>query len=87
MSTGEVVHLGPIRPEHVSDGWRLEGDESGGWWLSKRLGDRVATIRGTTPTTCAWSVYRAGGRLLREASSYDVEEAKALADEWIREYR
>jgi len=88
MSDREAVRLGPIRPEHVGDGWRLDGDERGGWSLCKRVGDGVvAKIRATTSTTCAWSVYAADGRMLREASWDDVDEAKALADKWIREHR
>jgi len=79
------VRLGPIRPEHVGDGWRLEGDEAGGWWLSKRVGDMVSRVHGTSPTTCAWGIYRPDGRMIREASALEVQDAKAAADDWIRE--
>jgi hypothetical protein len=83
--SGDIARLGPIRPEHACGGWRLEGDDRGGWSLSKRVGDAVAKIRPTTPTTVSWGVYAADGRMLREASWDDVAEAKALADKWIRE--
>lgn len=85
MNGRDAAQLGPIRPEHVGDGWRLEGDERGGWWLSRPIGDLSVNICATTPTTCAWSIYRADGRMLREASSRNVEEAKAATVAWIRE--
>lgn len=81
-ATNEPAALGPIRPEHATDGWRLEGD-SRGWCVSKRVGAMIAKVRGTTPTTCVWGVYEAGGRMLREASSNDVEYAKTTATLWI----
>lgn len=77
--------LGPIRPEHA-DGWRLEGTEHGGWWLSKRLGPLCAQVRGTTPTTCSWTVYGPDGRLLRETSCGDVDRAKTDAMDWMKEW-
>jgi len=87
MTGGERTPLGPIRPEHVGDGWRLEGDERGGWCLTKRHGDLVAKVYSTTPKSVAWSIYRPDGRMLREASWDDVDEAMELADKWIREHR
>jgi len=85
MNCGDGVLLGPIRPEHVGDDWRLEGDERGGWWLSRPVGDLSVKIYATTPTTCAWSIYRADGWMLREASSRNVDEAKTAAVAWIRD--
>jgi hypothetical protein len=85
MTGDEVVQLGPIRPEHACDGWRLGGDEANGWCLYRPVGDLVAKVHGTTATTCAWGIYRPDGTMIREASWDDVDEAKALADKWIQE--
>lgn len=76
------IGLGPIRPEHARNGWRLEGDNRTGWQLTKRLdGGLVAKVAATTETTVAWSVYR-GGHLLREASALYVRAAQAAAVTW-----
>lgn len=80
----DTARLGPIRPEHATDGWRLEGDE-GGWWLSKRIGAVEAKIRATTPRTLSWRI-DAGGEFMREASAADVYHAKTMVDDWVEEY-
>lgn len=77
------TELGPIRPEHACGGWRLDGDLDR-WALTKPVGALIAKVYATTPTTVAWSVHRADGRMLRGASWDDVEEAKTLALNWIR---
>jgi hypothetical protein len=86
MNGGEIVRLGPIRPEHATGGWKLKGDDRGRWFLSKPAGPNIAPIQATTATTCAWGIYRANGRMLREASAKDVGQAKAAADAWVREH-
>ncbi|WP_024805591.1 hypothetical protein [Nocardia sp. BMG51109] len=73
--------LGPLRPEHATDEWRLDGDENS-WWLSKHADSLVAKIRPTTPTTCAWGIYTTDGRMIREASVTCVDVAKQAVDEW-----
>lgn len=70
---------GPIQPSDATDGWKLEGDETG-WWLSKEFGDTRAHIKATSATTCAW---RAGWR---EASARSVEDAKEAADHWMEKH-
>lgn len=86
MNGGERVHLGPIRPEHTRDGWRLEGDDRGRWRLVKHMGEAMVTIWPTTPWTCAWTV-SVDGRTVREASERRVETVQANAEAWVRENR
>lgn len=75
--------LGPIRPEHITDEWRLDGDDRR-WWLARTLPDgRHVRIYATTPTTTTWSVTDACGRVLREASELEVEAAKSAVKQWI----
>ncbi|MBF6333459.1 hypothetical protein [Nocardia transvalensis] len=79
----DTMPYGPIRPEHATGSWRLEGDERE-WWLWKPLGADRVQVKAATATTCVWSVVRAGGYLLQEAPpARDVEDAKAQADYWI----
>ncbi|QIS20088.1 hypothetical protein [Nocardia terpenica] len=87
MTGGAVVRLGPIGPEHVGDGWSLEGDDCDGWFLSKRVGDVSARIFATTATRCAWGVCQADGRMVRGASALDVPHAKAQAARWLGYHR
>jgi hypothetical protein len=76
---------GAIRPEHARDGWQFQGGQDREM-LVKRFGERTARIRATTATSCAWSIYRADGRLLREASERHVRDAKNAVARWIREH-
>jgi len=78
----EVSLLGPIRPEHAVDGWRLEGDDLGRWRLVKRFGDAVAMIVPTTSSPISWMILK-GRKVVRAASEQDVETAKAHAAAWI----
>jgi hypothetical protein len=75
--------FGPIRPEHAADGWELAGSAAE-WWLIKDFPGFYGQVRGTTATTCAWRIYRIGGRLVREASARSVADARAAADAWVR---
>lgn len=75
--------LGPIRPEHAGDGWRLEGDERSGWYLARRIYSLVGQIKGASPTSCVWTVYSGDGRVLRKAICDDVDAAKADGEEWM----
>lgn len=84
--TGDIVDLGQIRPEHATDGWRLDGDEHG-WWLTFPLtGGYHVRIYPTTATTVAWSAGD-GHQVLREASARNVDDAKSAVDQWIRKER
>lgn len=76
-------NLGPIRPQHEGNGWKLRGNEKGRWWLLKDFGRYIGIISATTPTTCAWQITTRAGDLLREASSDDVAVARAAADKWV----
>lgn len=81
--TGGVIDLGPIRPDHATDGWRLDGDEYG-WWLATTFpGGWLARIYATTPTTVAWTMFR-DGAMVREESARDVDTAKAHVKQWIQ---
>ncbi|ATL70262.1 hypothetical protein CRH09_32835 [Nocardia terpenica] len=81
---GDSVRLGPIRPEHVGDGWLLEGDERDGWHLSKSAG--AATVRiFVTASACGVGLCLPDGRMVRGMSARDVDDAKMLADTLIRE--
>jgi hypothetical protein len=73
--------LGPIRPEHATDGWRLEGDDHDRWRLAKRFGDTVAMVV-PTASAIAWTLLKSG-KVIRAASEQDVETAKAHATAWI----
>ncbi|MBF6328422.1 hypothetical protein [Nocardia transvalensis] len=76
------VPFGPIRPEHAVDGWSLAGgpDE---WWLTKDFGEYRMRVKATTATTVAWRIGYLDGRLRREASAVDVDEAKTQAEKWV----
>ncbi|MEG8179429.1 hypothetical protein GZH49_12910 [Nocardia terpenica] len=80
---GDGVRLGPIRPEHVGDGWLLEGDTDG-WYLSKSAGDAAVRIFATA-SACGVGLCLPDGRMVRGMSARDVDDAKALADKLIRE--
>lgn len=75
--------LGPIRPEHAGDGWRLEGDERRGWYLARRWYSLRAQIKGSSPTSCVWTVYASDGRVLCKALSDDVAKAKRDGEKWM----
>lgn len=75
--------LGPIRPEHAGDGWRLEGDERRGWYLARRLYTLRAQIKGSSPTSCVWTVYAGDGHVLRKATYNDVDKAKEDGEKWM----
>ncbi|ATL67874.1 hypothetical protein [Nocardia terpenica] len=84
MSGGDSVRLGPIRPEHVGDGWLLEGDAQGEWFLCKPIGIGVVRIFATA-SACGVGLCLPDGRMVRGMSARDVSAAKALADKLIRE--
>ncbi|KZM71502.1 hypothetical protein [Nocardia terpenica] len=84
MNGGEVVRLGPIRPEHVGSGWLLEGDDQGEWFLCKPIGTGVVRIFATA-SACGVGLCLPDGRMVRGMSARDVDDAKALADKLIRE--
>ncbi|MBF6332344.1 hypothetical protein [Nocardia transvalensis] len=73
---------GPIHPEHGTDGWELRGI-AGQDWLVKDYPRCLGRIRPTTPNTCAWTISGMDGRMLREASSRSVDDAKSQADAWV----
>lgn len=83
--TGDVMDLGPIRPEHATGGRRLDGDESGRWLAFPLSADYQVRIYATTATTVARTASDGRGRVVREASARDVDDAKAAVDRWIRE--
>ncbi len=80
-----VDQLGPIRPEHAIDGWRLEGDDLGRWRLVKHFGSTVAMIV-PTASAIAWMIL-VGGKVTRAASERDIETAKTNAAAWIAKQR
>lgn len=83
MTPGDA-DLGLIRPKHAAGGWRLE-DSGRGWTLAKCFpGGKRAVIRPTTSVTCSWTVFDSIGRALREASSRNIEAAKASVCQWIQ---
>lgn len=84
MARDENEQLGPIRPKHARPGWRLEGDGFGRWHLIKHGVEYTARVYGTTLTTCAWSITGPSGRVLREASSSDPDDALDAAEAWWR---
>ncbi|MCX4095332.1 hypothetical protein [Nocardia sp. alder85J] len=71
--------LGPFRPHHVRDGWRLEGDHRGEWSLVLPAGNQVAQIRATGTESVSWTVYASSGAVVREASAVSVEAAQEHA--------
>ncbi|QIS20924.1 hypothetical protein [Nocardia terpenica] len=86
MNGGGNVRLGSIRPEHVGDGWLLEGDERDGWCLTRPVGDVTVRIFATA-SGCALGLCRADGRMVRGASALDVPHAKAQAARWLGDLR
>lgn len=81
-----IDQLGPIRPEHATDGWRLEGDDLGRWRLVKHFGSTQAMIVPTSAAVVAWTILE-GGKVIRAASEQHVDAAKSAAAEWIAKQR
>ncbi len=86
MTGDEVAQLGPIRPEHATGGWRLEGDHLGRWRLAKQFGDTKVLIVPVASGAIAWTILR-DGHVVRAASERDVETAKSRGAEWIAKQR
>jgi hypothetical protein len=83
MTGGEGAQLGPIRPEHAVNGWRLEGDDNGSWCLVKHVGRARGKIRPATAQAVSWTIYGMDGALIREASERYVAVAMANAETWL----
>ncbi|MCM6774958.1 hypothetical protein NDR87_26295 [Nocardia sp. CDC159] len=74
--------FGPVRPEHATGGWELDGDERE-WSLVKPVGELRLRVKADTRTTCSWRIGGPDGVLMRHGPAAGVEEAKAEAERWV----